>query len=86
MSNLSVRGLPDDALELLKARAAQEGASVNALVLRLINQGISRDVGRTGVRRHHDLDALMGCWSADEATEFDAATREMREIDVEQWK
>ena len=86
MSSLSVRGLPDDALAMLKARAVQEGASVNALVLRLINQGIGRDVSKTGVRRHHDLDTLIGCWSTEEAAEFDAATGEMREIDIEQWK
>lgn len=86
MSNLSVRGLPDEALALLKAKAVREGASVNALVLRLINQGIGRNPEKAGIRRHHDLDALQGCWSAEEAAEFEAATQAMREIDAGQWR
>lgn len=39
MANLSIRGLDDKALAALKRRAAQEEASVNTLVVRLIEQG-----------------------------------------------
>jgi len=36
--------------------------------------------------RHHDLDALAGSWSADEAAEFDEALAEQRAVDPEMWK
>ena len=40
MANLSIRGLDATALAELKSRAAKEDASVNTLVLRLIEQGL----------------------------------------------
>lgn len=40
MSSLSVRGLDDRALLELKRRAAREDASVNTLVVQLIEQGL----------------------------------------------
>jgi plasmid stability protein len=40
MANLSIRGLDDKALAAIKRRAAQEEASVNTLVVRLIEQGL----------------------------------------------
>ena len=69
--NLSVRGLEDDTLETLKGLAHKEGSSVNALVLRLIEQGIGKRPGKPGKRRYDDLDALAGAWTGDEAREID---------------
>ena len=40
MSNLSVRGVDPETLASLKTRARREGISVNALVLRLLDQGL----------------------------------------------
>jgi uncharacterized protein YukJ len=35
---------------------------------------------------HHDLDALAGTWSHEDATAFEAATLETRQIDAELWQ
>ena len=86
MTNLSIRGLDDKALAELKARAAREKASVNTLVLRLIEQGLGRRAASALPRRHDDLDALAGCWSDEEATAFEQATLPFGEIDVALWK
>jgi plasmid stability protein len=40
MANLSIRGLDDKALAALERHAAHEEASVNTLVVRLIEQGL----------------------------------------------
>lgn len=35
---------------------------------------------------HHDLDALAGAWSKEEAANFEAVLREQRSIDPDVWK
>lgn len=86
MTNLSIRGLDDKALAELKSRAAREKASVNTLVLRLIEQGLGRRPPSALPRRHDDLDTLAGCWSDDEAAAFEQATQPFGEIDAALWK
>lgn len=86
MSNLSVRGLEPETLAALKALATREGSSVNALVLRLIERGLGRDSAKLARRRHDDLDALAGSWTAEEAAAFDASTGDFEAIDPDLWK
>lgn len=85
MANLSVRGVEPSTLAALKAIARKEGVSVNTLVLRLIDQALGKGSGKPVKRRHDDLDALVGAWSAEEAAEFEAATAGSRQIDLELW-
>ena len=86
MPNLSIRGLDDAALAELKARAARENASVNTVVLGLIDQGLGRRKARPALRRQHDLDDLAGQWTAEAAAEFGTATAPFADIDAPLWK
>ncbi len=86
MPNISVRGLEEETLAALKGLARKEGSSVNALVVRLIEQGVGKRPGKLVKRRYDDLDALAGAWSADEAVEFEAATAGSRQIEPEIWE
>lgn len=86
MSNLSIRGLDDRALAALKKRAAKEDASVNTLVLRLIEQGLGLRRSKPALTRHDDLDALAGSWRKGDATEFDRAIAPFKRVDTELWK
>lgn len=86
MSNLSIRGVDETALAALKSMASQQGASVNALVLRLIDQGLGRVPGKPALRRFDDLDALAGRWSEDEAAEFSGNTQGFEKIEPDLWK
>jgi hypothetical protein len=36
--------------------------------------------------QYHDLDALAGTWSEEDAAEFDQATVSFRQIDEELWR
>lgn len=85
MHNLSIRGLDDQALAALKARAQQDKASLNSTVLRLIDEGLGGSGGRQR-RRHSDLDALAGTWSAEDLAEFRQATSAFEEVDPSLWK
>jgi len=86
MANLSIRGLDAKALAELKTRAAKEGASVNTLVLRLIEQGLGHQRATPALRRHDDLDALAGSWRKNEAAAFERATAPFGEVDPKLWK
>jgi len=86
MANLSIRGLDAKALAKLKARAAKEDASVNTLVLRLIEQGLGHQRVKPALRRHDDLDALAGSWRKNESVAFERATAPFNEVDPELWK
>lgn len=86
MSNLSVRGLDPETLAALKALATREGASVNATVVRLLEHGLGTGPAKPRLRRHHDLDALAGIWSEEDAEAFDAAIAPFETIDPDLWK
>ena len=86
MTNLSIRGLDDKALAALKKRAAKEDSSVNALVLRLIGQGLGLRRAKPALHRHDDLDALAGSWRKNDAIEFERATAPFGKVDAKLWK
>lgn len=86
MTNLSIRGLDARALAELKSKAAKEDASVNTLVLRLIEQGLGHKRAKREVRRYDDLDALAGSWRKSEGAEFARATAPFGKVDPELWK
>ena len=86
MANLSIRGLDAKALTELKKRAAKEDASVNTLVLRLIEQGLGHQRAKPARRRHDDLDALAGSWRKNEVVAFERATAPFDEVDPKLWK
>ena len=86
MANLSIRGLDAKALAELKTRAAKEDASVNTLVLRLIEQGLGHRRAKPALRRHDDLDALAGSWRKNEVVDFERATAPFGKVDVKLWK
>ncbi|MCD6672365.1 MAG: hypothetical protein LT106_05870 [Burkholderiaceae bacterium] len=86
MSNLSVRGVDPETLASLKARARRERISVNALILRLIDQGLGKIQRKSLAHRHDDLDDLAGVWSEEEAAEFEAATAPFSEVEPELWR
>ena len=86
MANLSIRGLDDKALAELKQRAVKEKASVNQLVVRLIEQGLGRRRAKPALHRHDDLDALAGRWRKNEADGFERAAAPFSEVDAALWK
>lgn len=86
MSNLSLRGVDPAVMAELKALAGKENASVNALVLRLIDRGLGRIPAKSTRLRHDDLDALAGCWSAKDSAAFEKVTGSFRQIEPALWR
>ena len=79
-TKLTIDGLDADTYERLKSEAIRRGVPVPDLARALLQESID------GAAIHHDLDALAGTWSEEEAAAFDAATAGMRHIDAELWR
>ena len=85
MVSMSIRGLDEQALARLKNQAAQEGASLNSLVLRLL-QGTGTAIQPDTLQKFDDLDVLAGTWSDQEAQTFERNTAAFAEVDAALWK
>ena len=85
MKTITLRRIPRDLARVIEKRAREKGLSLAKTVLDLCEEG-------AGIRRsaqpvvHHDLDALAGTWTQEEAATFEAALRDQRKIDPELWE
>lgn len=84
MANISLRGIDENVKKMLKKQAAQNGVSINALILDYIHKGIGIDPTRCP--RHHDLDRLAGTWTEKDQEEFADAVTMFETIDDDIWK
>ena len=85
MATMTLRGIDEKTAEALKERARREGASVNAVTLRLLRESLGLEKKK---RRaiHGDLDHLAGTWSQEDAAEFERHTAVFETVDADLWK
>jgi hypothetical protein len=86
MTVISIRGIDEKAILLLKKQAQQEGSSLNSLVVRLLETVAGVRAADKGRQRFDDLDALQGTWSVQDARDFESATGEFTQVDTALWK
>jgi hypothetical protein len=85
VKTITLRRIPRDLARFIEKRARASGQSLARTVIELCAEG-------AGLRKpeepvlHHDLDALAGTWTEEEASVFETALREQRKIDAEPWK
>lgn len=85
MATMTLRGVDERCIEVLKERAKQEGTSLNTLMLRLLREALGLEKKKRDTV-YTDLDALAGTWSDNDAAEFAQATSVFEKIDEELWK
>jgi len=85
MTTMSIRGLDEHLLAQLKQQAAQEGSSLNSLVLRIL-QGGGNSSPAPAPKKFDDLDAFAGGWNSDDAATFARATAPFTEVDAALWR
>ena len=84
MKALTLRRLKPELARAIERRARKEGTSLCGAVMALLEEATGTAKRKNVV--HHDLDHLIGSWSAAEAREFDRSLAEQRKIDPEIWK
>ena len=86
MANISLRGIDEETASRLKEEAKRRRVSVNALILNLIKSGVEAGSRMRRRRMYHDLDALAGTWTAEEASEFLKSLADFEKDDPELWR
>ena len=85
MTTMTIRGLDDLTINALKEKAKKEGSSVNAALVKLLQEELGiKKKKRTVV--YSDLDHLAGTWSDKDYKEFLQATADFAKIDENVWK
>ncbi len=85
MSTMTIRGLDDLTIKALKERAKQEGTSINAALVKLLQEELGfKKKKRTVV--YNDLDHLAGTWSDKDYKAFQKKTEDFEKIDAAIWK
>lgn len=83
---LTISQLDSTTTEWLKQEAVRTGTSVEAVVRQLIYRGVEAERQKMQQQRYHDLDALFGTWSDEEADEFLQAVEDFNKIDTALWQ
>ncbi len=85
MKTITIRGIDPRLDQVIKSRAKQSSLSVNQWILQTLKKVTG--MGKEPVfKKHHDLDALAGGWSKEEAKTFQGNTRIFEKIDKDVWK
>ena len=80
MTTMTIRGLDDLTIKALKEKAKKEGSSVNAALVKLLQEELGiKKKKRTVV--YNDLDHLAGTWSDKDYKEFLQLTADFAKID-----
>ncbi len=82
-SVVTLRGVDPELRSALESLAAERGLSLNGVILHLLKgaAGLAREPAS-----YHDLDALAGSWTTEEAAEFTASIADFATIDPSLWR
>jgi hypothetical protein len=78
---LVIEGMDPTTIARLEAAARDRGVDPTTLARSLLEQSIESIPCAS-----HELDALAGTWSDDEAKAFEKATAAMRSVDPKSWR
>lgn len=84
MNSLTIHNLDPDVATLLKARAREQGRSVNQFVKRLLDQALGVKPAPSKNRKH--FEKLLGAWSKAEKAEFDRAVSGFEAVENFKWR
>jgi hypothetical protein len=85
MKTITIRGIDPGLDRVIKSRAKQNNLSVNQWILQALKKVTG--MGKESVfKKYHDLDALAGGWSKEEAETFQKNTQTFEKIDEEVWR
>ncbi len=86
MKVVTLRKLPPEVSKVVQRRARERGTSINKAVISLLEEAAGIRRKGQGPALYHDLDALAGSWTKEEAATFEEVLREQRRVDPELWQ
>jgi hypothetical protein len=85
MKSITIHGIDDPLAELIKSKAQAEGLSINKTVKKLLEESLGVKPRAKGINRH-DFEEFCGIWSDSDLAEFEENTKDLRNINYEDWK
>lgn len=85
-SSITIDNLDDEVLERLRNEAKRRGVGVSAVISELIEESLAPVSQAGGKESRHDLDALAGTWSDEQAEAFLRAVADFGRVDEDMWK
>ena len=86
MKAITLRNLPPELVRVIRRTASEKRASLNQVVISLLEERLGTRRKKREETLHHDLDALAGSWSREEARAFERVLALQRKIDEDVWK
>lgn len=86
MKAITLRNLPPELTQIIRRKADEQHASINKVVIGLLENSVGVRGKKSEMTLHHDLDALAGSWTREEATAFNGALARQRAIDPDLWQ
>jgi hypothetical protein len=77
---ISLRNLTPEVEKAIRETSRREGISLNKATLRLLETALHKPVMNT------DFEEFFGSWPTAESDSFDAALREMRQVNPSEWE
>lgn len=81
MKTITLRNLPPELTQIIRQKAHEQHASISKVVISLLEKSVSGRGRKREMVLHHDLDALAGMWSREEAIAFNRTLARQRAID-----
>jgi len=84
MKSITIHGIDEPLVKLIKSKAKQEGLSINKTIKKILESSL-------GVKPKDYLDNISrfeefwGIWTNTELSEFEKKTEPLREVDPEDW-
>lgn len=82
MKAITLRNVPGPIDHAIRKKAKKQGLSINKALIQLLEEHLGEKTTQAGTHRFHDLDALAGSWSEEDALAFDHTLAQQRTIDV----
>lgn len=86
MKAITLRNLPPELTQIIRRKADERRASINKVVISLLENSVGVRGKKSGMTLYHDLDALAGSWTRQEAAAFNRALTKQRAIDPDLWR
>ncbi len=80
MKVVTLRKLPPEVRKVVQRRAREHGTSISKAVISLLEEAAGIRHTEQGSVLYHDLDALVGSWTKEEAATFEKALRKQRRV------
>ena len=84
--SITIPDIDDATATWLTEEAGRRGVSVEMVASLLLRRGLEWERHRAELPTYHDLDALAGTWSEDEAVAFLRAIDDFEQVDPSLWQ